>query len=156
MLVGELVSKPVRCTTKDHVVADRVQRRTTARQLGISDAEGICYSDESGWGRLRFTGSAGPSRKPGVGNCRMIPCAKDGGRSSANLKIASSATKLVSALPVSTSGMCYLTTCPCTSVPEAEYPGQEIANAPVPGPPTVAVAVKFTVEPFSSVPVPAT
>ena len=81
MLVGELVSKPVRCATKDHVVADRVQRSKATQQLGISDAEGVCYSDESGWGRLRFTGSAGPSRKPGVGNCRMIPCAKSGGRS---------------------------------------------------------------------------
>jgi hypothetical protein len=54
--------------------------------------------------------------------------------------------------------LCYLITCPCTSVPEAEYPGHEIANAPVPGPPTVAVAVavKFTVEPSCSVPVPDT
>ena len=52
--------------------------------------------------------------------------------------------------------MCYLITCPCTSVPEAEYPGQEIANAPVPGPPAVAFAVKFTVEPSCSVPVPDT
>src|SRR4030088_1610511 len=52
--------------------------------------------------------------------------------------------------------MCHLMTCPSTSVPEAEYPGQEIANAPVPGPPAVAVAVKFTVEPSCSVPVPDT
>jgi hypothetical protein len=52
--------------------------------------------------------------------------------------------------------MCYLITCPSTSVPEAEYPGQDIANPPVPGPPTVAFAVKFTVEPSCSVPVPDT
>jgi hypothetical protein len=52
--------------------------------------------------------------------------------------------------------ICYLITCPCTSVPEAEYPGQEIANAPVPGPPTVAFAVKFAVEPSCSVPAPDT
>src|ERR1700676_5826660 len=51
---------------------------------------------------------------------------------------------------------CYLMTCPCTSVPEAEYPAQEIANAPVPGPPTGALAAEFTVEPSCSVPAPDT
>ena len=50
----------------------------------------------------------------------------------------------------------YFTISPCTSFPEAEYPGHDIANAPVPGPPAVAVAVKFTVEPSCSVPVPKT
>jgi len=41
----------------------------------------VCYSDEGGRGRLRFAGSAVLNRKPGVGKCRMIPCAKSGGKS---------------------------------------------------------------------------
>jgi len=39
--------------------------------------------DEGGCGRLRFAGYAVLSRRPGVGKCRMIPCAKNGGRSRA-------------------------------------------------------------------------
>jgi len=41
----------------------------------------VCYSDEGGRGRFRFAGSAVLNRKPGVGKCRMIPCAKSGGKS---------------------------------------------------------------------------
>jgi len=43
---GELVPKLVRCAAEDRGVADRVQRSKTTQQFGISDAEGVCYSDE--------------------------------------------------------------------------------------------------------------
>src|SRR2546425_12415256 len=75
------ISEPVRCTAEDHGVTEGVQRRAPAQQFGISDAAGVCCSDEGGRGRLRLAGYAVLSRRPGVGECRMIPCAKNGGRS---------------------------------------------------------------------------
>ncbi len=45
---GELVPKLVRCAAEDRGVADRVQRSKTTQQFGISDAEGVCDSDEGG------------------------------------------------------------------------------------------------------------
>src|SRR5207302_9652116 len=78
---GELVSESVRCAAKNRGEAEGVQRRKAAQQSGISDAEGVCYIAGAGLVRLRFAGSAVLSRKPGVGKCRMISCAKNGGRS---------------------------------------------------------------------------
>src|SRR5712692_1450925 len=48
VLDRELVSEPVRCAAQDRRVEDRLQRSKTAQQFGIPDAEGVCYSDESG------------------------------------------------------------------------------------------------------------
>jgi transposase InsO family protein len=46
-LAGELVSESVRCAAEDHGVAKGVQRRTSAQQSGISDAERVCGGTRS-------------------------------------------------------------------------------------------------------------
>jgi len=60
---GELVSESVRCSSQNRGLANRVQRTTASQQFGLFDTEGICYTDEGGFARLRFAGSAGRTRK---------------------------------------------------------------------------------------------
>ena len=60
---GELVSESVRCSSQNRGLSNRVQRTTASQQFGLFDTEGICYTDEGGFARLRFAGSAGRTRK---------------------------------------------------------------------------------------------
>ena len=62
-LSGELVSEPVRCAAEDRGVAEGVQRRASAQQLGLSHAERICCAGSESFYRAE-RGARDLKRRP--------------------------------------------------------------------------------------------